>query len=138
MEQLKEEKATAAALTQRSTGLARDLADEESTIADLMSGDGRRYDVTNGQVVIVRDHIYLALHGVAAPPHGKVYELWTQPKGKETMMPSVSFIPDAHGVAVIALPERSEDVAGIAVSIEPESGSKVPSGAVLFTQHFEQ
>jgi hypothetical protein len=138
MEQLKSAKAAAAALTQRSTGLARNLENEEATIADLMSEDGRRYDVPNGQVVVVRDRVYLTLHDVGAPPKGKVYEVWTQSKGKKVMTPSTTFIPDAHGVAVIALPVRARAIEAVAVSVEPESGSKAPTGTFLMMQHFER
>jgi hypothetical protein len=137
MEQLKASKARAAALDSRSRALARNLAGEELTISDLMSDDAHRYDVTNGRVVVVRDRIYLTMHDLAAPPRGKIYQAWTQTKNARVMSPSVTFLPDAHGVAVVALPARARVTAAVAVSIEPEGGSRTPSSP-LFVQRLGQ
>jgi hypothetical protein len=137
MEQLKSAKAVAADETQRSTALARNLAGEETTITDLMSDHATRYDVADGQVVVVHDRVYLTMHDMSAPPHGKVYQAWTQGVDKQKMTPSVRFVPDTHGVAVVALPVSAREIGTVAVSTEPEAGSKSPTGTMLFIEHLE-
>jgi anti-sigma-K factor RskA len=136
MEQLKSAKARAAALDTRSRGLAHNLAGEEMTVADLMSDDAHRYDVSGGQVVVVRDRIYLTMHDMAAPPRGRVYQAWTLPKNARAMTPSATFLPDAHGVAVVSLPASARATAAVAVSVEPDGGSRTPS-TPLFVQKLE-
>jgi anti-sigma-K factor RskA len=136
MEQLKTAKARAAALDIRSRGLARNLAGEEMTVADLMSDDAHRYDVTGGQVVVVHDRIYLTMHDMAAPPRGKIYQAWTLARSARAMTPSATFLPDAHGAAVVALPGSARATAAIAVSVEPEGGARTPSSP-LFVEKLE-
>jgi hypothetical protein len=61
-----------------------------------------------------------------ALPKGHVYQAWTAAKGSATMQPSVTFTPNADGVAVVALPVDATRVGTVAVSVEPEGGSKAP------------
>lgn len=105
----------------------RRLDQARTTLADLTSADAKRYPVPNGTVVARGDRIYLAMHGMPAPPKGKVYQAWTLPKGAKAMAPSVTFVPDAKGVAVLPLPQRARDTAAVAISVEPEGGSKAPT-----------
>ena len=106
---------------------ARTLDADRTTIADLTSVDAKRYPVRNGTVVARGERIYLAMHDLPAPPKGKVYQAWTLPKGSKTMAPSVTFVPDPHGVAVLALPQDARATAVVAISIEPDGGSKAPT-----------
>ncbi|HVA28624.1 MAG TPA: anti-sigma factor [Candidatus Baltobacteraceae bacterium] len=134
MEQLKSAQ-TQVALTERNTsGLARNLADEKTMVTDLEDTNAQRYNVGDGQIVRVGDRLYVTLHDLASPPHGKVYQAWTLPKGAKAMAPSVTFVPNSHGVAVIALGVDARITDAVAVSIEPEGGSKAPTTKPLLVQ----
>jgi hypothetical protein len=117
----------------RATSLARRLAAERTALADLQNPRALRYDVPSGQVVVSNDHLYIVMHDMPMPPHGKVYQAWTLARGARAMSPSVTFIPDNRGIAVVALQDvaaaATEDVA---VSVEPEAGSRSPTTSLLF------
>lgn len=108
-------------------GLAQSLAMERSTLADLMSPNAVRFPVNDGEVVRLHNKLYLTLHDVPMPPQGKVYQAWTQTKGATTMTPSVTFIPDRHGIAIVSLPIAAANIGAVAVSVEPDGGSKAPT-----------
>jgi hypothetical protein len=137
IEQLRTAQTQIAQTSQRSKGLAHDLSFERTTVADLMDEKARRYDVPGGQIVQVHDRLYITMHGMPQPPKGKVYQAWTLPKGSKTMQPSLTFLPDAHGVAVIALPVKADGTAAVAVSVEPEGGSKAPTSKPLVVQQLD-
>jgi anti-sigma-K factor RskA len=134
MEQLKSEQTQMAQAEQSHTSLSRNLADEKTMVADLMDENAERFTVADGQVVRVHARLYITLHDLARPPRGKVYQAWTQPKGSKVMEPSVTFVPNAHGVAVIALPVDGRETQAVAVSIEPEGGSKAPTSTPILVQ----
>lgn len=125
--QLKQAQQELARSTQRSDSLARALADERTTLSDLMGSDVKRYVASTGEVVTRGSRAYIAMHDLPQPPHGKVYQAWTQPKGSTKMAPSLTFLPDAHGVAIVALPPDARSTVAVAVSVEPEGGSKQPT-----------
>lgn len=108
-------------------GLASSLAMERSTLADLMSPNATHFPVDNGEIVRLHDKLYITLHDVPKPPQGHVYQAWTQAKGAKVMTPSVTFIPDRHGVAIVSLPVDAARVGAVAVSVEPDGGSKAPT-----------
>jgi len=134
MEQLKSAQTQATQTERNASGLARNLADEKTMVADLLESDAQRYNVNDGQVVRVRQHLYITLHDLAVPPHGKVYQAWTLPKGSKAMAPSVTFVPNAHGVAVVELGVDARSTDAVAVSIEPEGGSKAPTTKPVLVQ----
>ncbi|HKU82134.1 MAG TPA: anti-sigma factor [Candidatus Tumulicola sp.] len=111
----------------RSRELARSLADERTTLSDLLGSDARRYVQGNGAVIARGGRLYVTMHDLAEPPRGRVYQVWTLPKGAKAMVPASTFVPDAHGVAVIALAADARATAAVAVSVEPEGGSKRPT-----------
>jgi anti-sigma-K factor RskA len=111
----------------RATTLAARLNQTQTTVADLLSGDAKHYDLDGGQVVTRGSHVYIAMRALAQPPRGKVYQAWTLAKGAKRVAPSLTFVPDAHGVAVVALPVDARSMAAVAVSVEPEGGSKQPT-----------
>jgi len=113
--------------SQRSTSLARDLAQTRLTLSDLLGSDAKRYAVDGGEVVTRGGRLYISMHDMPQPPHGKVYQAWTLAKGAKRVAPSLTFVPDAHGVAVVAIPVDARDTAAVAVSVEPEGGSKQPT-----------
>ena len=84
-----------------------------------------------GKAFYVRDRsslIFLASNFPALPPQ-KAYELWLIPAQGGAPIPAGVFKPDAHGHATVInppLPPRVEAKA-FAITIEPESGSSVPT-----------
>ncbi|HEX3549488.1 MAG TPA: anti-sigma factor [Candidatus Elarobacter sp.] len=104
------------------------------TLTDLLAPDARRYDVAAGTVVVRRDRIYFAFSKLPPLPKGRVYQAWTAPRGSTTMAPSVTFTPNADGVAVVALPVDATRVGTVAVSVEPEGGSKAPTTTPAFVR----
>jgi hypothetical protein len=118
-----------AAITERDEALLRDVALQRHMVADLMDPHAERIPVHGGEVVVHGTRIYLAMNHMPQPPKGKVYQTWTLPKGAKAMVPSVRFVPDRSGVAVVALPADARRLAAVAVSIEPPGGSKEPTSA---------
>ncbi len=110
-----------------STANARALDAERTTIADLTSADAKRYPTPQGAVVARGSKIYLAMHDMPALPKDHVYQAWTLPKGSKAMAPSVTFVPDTHGGAVLALPQDARLTTAVAISVEPDGGSKAPT-----------
>jgi anti-sigma-K factor RskA len=107
---------------------------DREMIADLVAGDAQRYPVPEGEVVKHGSHLYLTLHSLPPLPHGKVYQAWTLTRGMKTVTPSIVFTPSASGVAVVALPENADNLAAVAVSVEPEGGSKAPTSKPTFVR----
>ena len=104
----------------------------DSALAELASPDSKRYPVTGGQVITHAGRVIVALRDLAPPPQGKVYQAWTLANGAKAVAPSITFRPDAGGVAVIELPQSAENLAAVAVSIEPAGGSKAPTSKPKF------
>ncbi len=130
-----------AATQRRSTALQTQLAQSERvgasdrrTLTDLVAPDAKRYDVANGSVVVRSGHVYFAFSKLPALPRGKVYQAWTIAKGTKTPAPSVTFTPNADGVAVVALPADAGKLAAVAVSVEPDGGSKAPTTKPTFVR----
>ncbi len=131
LEQLRTAQASASHEAARTSNVTRSLASERTMLEDLMDEDAQRFNITNGQVVLVRDRVYITMHDLAQPPRGKVYEAWTEARNSAVLVPASTFVPDAHGVAVLGLTLAAKDTGAVAVSVEPESGSKVPTGKML-------
>ncbi|MHB8432821.1 MAG: anti-sigma factor [Candidatus Tyrphobacter sp.] len=130
--QLRQVQAQIERSSQRSTMLARTLAVERTALADLENPQAQRYGSANGQIVASNDRLYLLLRNLPMPPHGRVYQAWTQQRGARAMTPSVRFIPDPHGITVVALDQAdATHTNAVAVSVEPDSGSKAPTSALV-------
>ena len=127
MGQLKQSQNDIARLQQRSTALARNLAEQRATVSDLFSADSKHYTYGDSDVIARGPRLYVTMRNLPEPPHGKVYQAWTLAKGAKKVAPSSTFVPDAHGVAVIPLPADARTVAAVAVSVEPDGGSKQPT-----------
>lgn len=110
----------------------REAQRDRETVADLVAADAQRFAVPEGDVVKRGDRVYFALRSLPPLPKGKVYQAWTLAKGAKTVSPSVTFVPSADGVAVIALPEKASNLAAVALSVEPEGGSKAPTSKPTF------
>jgi anti-sigma-K factor RskA len=118
---------TLAHSTESAKKLAQTLNQTRTTLADLLSSDAKRYDLDGGQIVTRGSRIYIAMRSLPQPPRGKVYQAWTLAKGAKKVAPSYTFVPDASGVAVVPLPVDARAMAAVAISVEPEGGSKQPT-----------
>jgi anti-sigma-K factor RskA len=125
--QLRQAQSQVARSTQRSTELERNIAETRATLSDLLSSDAKRYPINGGEIVTRGSSLYIAMHQLPALPRGKTYQAWTLAKGAAKVAPSLTFVPDAHGVAVVAIPVNARDTAAVAISVEPEGGSKQPT-----------
>ena len=130
-----------AASQQRAANLQTQLAQTErvsardrQTLTDLLAPDARRYDVAAGTVIERGHRLYFALTKLPPLPRGKVYQAWTAAKGSSSMAPSVTFTPNAQGVAVVALPSDAARIGTVAVTVEPDGGSKAPTSAPIFVR----
>jgi anti-sigma-K factor RskA len=103
------------------------IAQQSAMIADFTAPDAKRYPFGHGSVLVHGRNLYLAMHALAAPPAGMVYQAWTLPKGSKKMAPSVTFKPGASGETLVRLPEAANAIAAVAVSVEPAGGSKQPT-----------
>jgi anti-sigma-K factor RskA len=102
-------------------------AAQAQTIADLTAPDAQRYPFAGGEVLTHGARLYVAFHALPPPPLGHVYQAWTLAKGATTVAPSVTFQPENGGLALVRLPETATTIVAVAVSVEPEGGSKQPT-----------
>jgi anti-sigma-K factor RskA len=126
---------------QRAASLTAQLAEGERVgqhdrqmVTDLVASDAHRYDVAQGAVVVRGDRVYFALSRLPALPKGKVYQAWVLPKGAKTVQPSVTFVPNADGIAVVAVSADAAKLGAVALSVEPEGGSKAPTSRPTFVR----
>lgn len=131
-DRLRQAQTDATQLTTQHRHLLQELANDRAALIDLTSSASQRYDVASGQVVRKGQRAYLALNALPAPPKGKVYEVWTGRTGSVRLAPSVTFVPDNGGVAVVQIPGEASTFSRIEVTAEPEGGSKEPTGTPLF------
>lgn len=131
-EQVKQSQVQVAALAQRATTLSHDVQQQNVMVADLLSNDSVRYPVAGGEVVKHADRLYIAMRALPAPPKGKVYQAWTLKPGATRMTPSVTFLPNRSGIAVVPIPASAKNVVAVAVSVEPDGGSKQPTSTPTF------
>lgn len=132
-DQLRQSRGDVTQLTAQHRRLLQELARERLALIDLTSAASQRYDVNAGAVVRRGTRVYLALDALAQPPKGKVYQVWIRRAGAARLSPSVTFVPESSGVAVIQIPADASTLSQITVTAEPDGGSKLPTGAPLFT-----
>jgi len=90
---------------ERAASTARaELALNQSRLADLIAPGAAQFPVDNGVVVRSGDRVLIALRRLPALPKGKVYQAWTLRRGAKAVAPSITFVPDATGLALIELP----------------------------------
>jgi anti-sigma-K factor RskA len=123
-----------AALQAQSAGERRTLARDETMLADLSAANAKRYPVAYGTVVTRGSHLYLALSQLPELPRGHVYQAWTLARGAKTMTPRNTFTPSPSGVTLVPLPDDATRVAAVALSVEPDGGSRAPTTKPTFVQ----
>jgi anti-sigma-K factor RskA len=128
-----DERARLAAVEQRlaaeekSAAAAAARADDvEKRLAFLLAPGSRHFTVPGGEVVTSGGRVLIAMR-LPPPPPGKVYQAWTLKRGAATVAPSITFRPDPNGLALVELPEAAAGLTAVAVSVEPEGGSKAPT-----------
>jgi anti-sigma-K factor RskA len=112
-----------------SSQLARTRAQaaaQGQTIADLTAAGTTRYGFAGGEVLANGNRLYIAVSGLPPLPTGRVYQAWTLAKGAKSVVPSSTFEP-AAGVFIVRLPVAATTIAAVAVSVEPEGGSRQPT-----------
>jgi anti-sigma-K factor RskA len=134
--QVRESQSRLAQLNAHAAVAARELARQRTELADLIAPDSQRYPVTaqtaSGEVVKHGNRLYIAMNALPPPPKGKVYQAWTLHAGATKMSPSVTFVPNSSGVAVVPVPTPAASVVAVAVSVEPDGGSKQPTSKPTF------
>mgnify|MGYP001461378303 CR=1 FL=1 len=131
-EAVRSSKAQIAQLGSQAKILHREVAVQSTELADLTSTDSQHYAVEDGEVVRHGNRLYIAMDSMHMPPRGKVYQAWIMRSGASRMTPSVTFMPDRTGIAVIHVPVQASRVVELAVSMEPEGGSKQPTSKPTF------
>lgn len=103
------------------------IARQEAEIGDLTAPTARRYPFGTGEIVTNGSRLYISARALAALPANRVYQAWTLRHGAARVAPSVTFRPNRAGTALVALPEDARDTAAVAVSVEPDGGSRQPT-----------
>lgn len=106
----------------------------DARVARLVAPGSRHFAVASGEVVTSGNRVVIALHDLPKLPAGKVYQAWTLTTGEKSVAPSITFAPDAAGIALVELPEQAAHLAAVAVSIEPVGGSKAPTSKPAFVR----
>jgi anti-sigma-K factor RskA len=112
----------------------RTVALDRRMLTDLTASDAKRYTVAYGTVVTRGANVYLALGSLPPLPRGKVYQAWTLARGAKAVAPSVTFSPSVSGITLVPIPEDAGNLAAVAVSVEPEGGSRQPTTKPAFVQ----
>lgn len=123
-----------ASLQARVNAEQRTVARDRRMLTDLTAGDAKRYPVSFGTVVTRGAHVYLALSSLPPLPRGRVYQAWTLARGAKAVAPSVTFSPSPEGLTLVPLPEDAASLAAVALSVEPEGGSRQPTTKPAFVQ----
>jgi len=123
-----------ATLQSRLAQSARAAAQDRLMVADLLAADAKRYEVADGAVVVRGDRLYFALTKLPPLPKGRVYQAWTAPKGSAKMAPGPTFVPNPGSVTIVPVGVDATRVGTVAVSVEPEGGSKAPTTTPTFVR----
>jgi anti-sigma-K factor RskA len=116
-------------------GVAAGLAVIAVALVIVLSGGGTSTRVVEAQVTghgsaslkITGHHAELVVQHFAAPPSGKIYEVWLV-HGKQAPQPTNAlFDVNAGGNSVVAVPGSLKGVSQVLVTPEPSGGSKVPT-----------
>jgi len=112
----------------------------ERAAMELLTSPGARMaklagtkDAPGAQAMLAYDnkgHAMLMARGLPAVPKGMGYQLWFIKDGKK--MPGKVFMPDATGNGIMEddIPEVAREAVVFALTLEPQSGVQVPTGAI--------
>jgi anti-sigma-K factor RskA len=117
----------------RQVDVQNKLADaQRAQIADLFAPNSKHYPVNGGEVITHEGRIYIAMRNLPKLAPGKVFQVWTLARGAKAVAPSITFTPNATGSAIVRIPGEHLPVAAVAVSVEPQGGSKAPTSTPTF------
>ncbi len=124
----------AALLTAATTRVAAVTSEVPQSSADLTATDAQRYPIGFGTIIRRGERLYVALTALPPIPAGKVYETWTVMKGAKLLKltPGPTFTPSRDGTNVLRLPVAASKVIAVAVTVEPQGGSRIPTSKPLF------
>jgi anti-sigma-K factor RskA len=110
---------------------------EFALLADLQSKGSPTFSMTgSGDARLVisdsGDRAVIVASGLAPLDDQHAYQAWTIDSNAD-VTPAPLFRPDASGNVVVALRSLPDDLDTIAVTIEPRSGSKLPTTPVLMS-----
>ena len=80
-----------------------------------------------------KGHGTLKVEGMAQPPEGRVYQVWTQKFGEDPEPTDALFTVDKDGSASVDVPGDTEAVDQVLVTDEPRGGSLTPTTAPYFS-----
>lgn len=106
----------------------------DSRVAQLIAPGSKHFAVPGGEIIASNGRVIMAMRDLPALPQGKVYQAWTLTKGAKAVAPSITFSPDARGVAIVELPEGAANLVAVAVSVEPTGGSRKPTSKPSFVR----
>lgn len=110
---------------------------------EIMAAPGTRMSELAGTSMMPDAHAMLAYDksgrailmakGLPPPPAGKAYQLWFITGGRP--MPGKVFTTDASGAATMndQVPVEARDTAVFAITLEPENGVRLPTGAIYLS-----
>ena len=110
------------------------LNESDARLAALLSPNGKHFAIPQGEVIESGGRIFLALHSLPPLAPNKVFQAWTVAKGATGVSPSITFRADGHGTALVELPEPADNLAAVALTVEPAGGSKKPTSKPSFVR----
>jgi anti-sigma-K factor RskA len=110
---------------------------EAALLAELQSQGAPTFamsDTGEARLVVAADgrRAVIVASGIAPLDDDHTYQAWTIDSNTD-ISPAPLFRPDASGNVVVALRSLPDDLDTVAVTIEPRSGSKLPTTPVLMS-----
>ncbi|MEU9336459.1 anti-sigma factor [Streptomyces sp. NPDC048290] len=119
---------------ERAQDAARDAAREQRHVEGLAGvlaapdAESRWVKVAGGAGTLVvsagRNRAVFVASGLAAPPQGKVYQLWFADGGR---MRSAGLMDPDRGSQAVLMQGAVDDASGVGITVEPAGGSKQPT-----------
>lgn len=140
--QLAQAREEAGTLQSQNAALLQQLQAEEQRLA-LLTGTNRTYTMAateeapgaGGALFTSGDEGVLVLHGLQPLPEDQTYQLWLLGDAAPVPAGLVEITDVAPDWSVLELPAGAGDYAGIAISIEPSTGSEAPTGPIVLASN---
>lgn len=129
--ELERDVAAQSALASAASTRARTL---DARVARIVAPGSKHFPVVGGEVIASDGRIFMAFPDLPKLPKGKVYQAWTLASGAKTVAPSITFAPEERGVTLVELPGAAGKLAAVALSVEPDGGSKAPTSKPNFVR----
>lgn len=114
------------------------VADEIAAVLAAPDARTRAAALTGGATGTVtvshsRDRAVFAVSGMAAPPNGRVYQLWFDDDGA---MRSAGLMAPGHSEQTVLLKGAVDGASGMGITVEPDGGSEHPTTAPVALMRF--